>query len=151
MPQTTEETTRKLRLEDFNQRKHFDPLSVSYVPLYGWEYIAVQPMSDEVELLGRLGMKPEQCIVVDCYWLIKSDVVFLQVYSQSLLNNREPGFYAQWWDKNVPRLNLSAYLMEPMISRKKIEEVMRKFYELNLEGERFSPPQLGRQLTLVSR
>ena len=146
-----EETARKLRLKDFNQRKRDDPSSVSYVPVYGWEYIAVHPMSDDTDLLTRLGMKPEQCIGVDCYWFVSGDMVFLQVYSKVSLSGREPGLYAQWWDSSsVPRLNLSAYLEESMISRKRVEDVMLRFYQMNLSSERFSPQQLTRQLTFIS-
>jgi hypothetical protein len=145
----TEETARKLRLQDFDERRQSDPSAIYYVREHGWEYLAVHPMSDDVELLARLRIKPDECVAVDCYWLVDDDVVFLQVYSKQFLDNRQPGLYAQLRYKNIPGLNLSAYLNEPMISRTKVEEVMLRFYRLNLHSERVSH-RLSEKLTLIS-
>jgi|SRR6266850_3413967 len=146
-----EAKARKLRLRDFERRKQSDPSAVSYVTEYGWEYINVHPMADEVEVLQRLSIQPEDCVAVDCYWFVGYDVFFLQVYSKSFLQGRVQGLYAQWWTKNVPRLNLAAYLDESYISRRQVEEVMLKFHLLGLQSERFSSRQLTERLTLVSK
>jgi len=113
----SESTRRKLLLRDFAERKESAPEHLLRVQGYEWEYIAVQPMANETQILRQLGMSPSDCIAVDCYWCVDDDVVFLQLRSQVYLKERPVGLYAQWWPSEVPRLQLSAYLDEPYISQ----------------------------------
>ena len=68
------------RLSDFDFRARAEP-SAHFKDPTGGEYVAVNPFADELELLERLGISPEICTKVDCYWKRDGDVYFLQVES----------------------------------------------------------------------
>lgn len=140
---------RKARLKDFAERKRSDPSSVYHVDMFGWDYINIHPMANETEVLHRIGVTPNDCNAVDCYWQVDEDVVLLKVFSNKYLKDKPPGLYAGWWMRNIPILNLFAYMDEPAISKEIIENVMQKFYSLELSSERFSQEKLGEQVTLI--
>ena len=89
-----DETLRKKRLRDFEQRAKAERDSLREVPDLG-SYVAVNPMADESELLKKLGMTRDTCIKVDLYWANRGDVMFVQVMTRSYAVSREAGLYAR--------------------------------------------------------
>ncbi|MFK8000003.1 MAG: hypothetical protein AB8H86_10410 [Polyangiales bacterium] len=82
------------RLEAFEERVGRIPSELVSLPGLG-EYIAVHPCSDEVELLAKLGIGPESCTKVDCYWRVLGDVHFVQVMTQADETSLNPKLYAR--------------------------------------------------------
>jgi hypothetical protein len=92
--------SKEMRLEDFAARAGADPDSARTLGSLG-RYLAVNPMSDEVALLARLGIEASACTKVDLYWE-HDDVWFVQIQSELYASPRRPGIYA--------RLALSGYV-----------------------------------------
>jgi hypothetical protein len=44
-----------------------------------FHYVTIHPLADEPALLNRLGVKPENCVAVDCYWALGDEVLFVSV------------------------------------------------------------------------
>ncbi|HEY9501557.1 MAG TPA: hypothetical protein VIR01_08035 [Pyrinomonadaceae bacterium] len=66
------------------------------------------------------------------------------------MDSFKPGFYAAWWMRNIPCLNLFAYLEDSEVSQRVVEGVMLKFYGLDLNSNRFSQQKLGEGMSLVA-
>src|SRR5262245_15599660 len=116
------------RLDDFRRRAAFDAESVFEDPSVG-SYIAVHPMADENEVLTRLGLAPEACTRVDCYWKWDDDVYFLQIESTKYLGN-EPGLWARMSPGELPYVNLVAVVEEGAVTRETTHRTMRLFQPL---------------------
>jgi hypothetical protein len=52
--------------------------------------------------------------------------------------------------RNIPCLNLFAYLEDSEVSQRVVEGVMLKFYGLDLNSNRFSQQKLGEGMSLVA-
>lgn len=84
--------SKRARLADFKKRADGDPGSVYELGERG-RFVAVHPMSDELRLLDRLAVRPQSCIVVDLYWEVGDDVVFVQIESAAYAEPRPIGTY----------------------------------------------------------
>jgi hypothetical protein len=117
---------RAQRRSDFRQRADAAPAGVISVPERGWQYIPVHPMADEARLLESLGMTPEDCTAVDCYWAARTDVVFLQIVTRDRVAGN-PGLYARRSEKRPYMVYLSAVVDQKYITRAVVEAVMSGF------------------------
>lgn len=140
---------RTMRLIDFEARKKAEPSSVIQVPDPNWEYIPIHPMSNDTELLKKLGIGPSDCIEVDCYWHVEDDIVFLQVLSKKSSKYRKPGLYARWSNGEPPLLNLVAIVEHSSISQQIVEEIMWKYYSIGFDHPCFSKDHLKDRLTSI--
>jgi hypothetical protein len=84
--------SRSARLADFKKRVADDPNDVHDLAERG-RFLTVHPMSDEQRLLDRRGLSPENCPVVDLYWELGGDVVFVQFQSAAYSDMRPVGTY----------------------------------------------------------
>lgn len=117
---------RHQRQSDFAKRKKADPSGLYIVPDRGWEYITVHPMADENALLDSLGMTPDDCTGVDCYWSAQSDVVFLRVLSRAVAG-MDPGLYVSKPSGHLNMTYLFAVVDRDSISRSTLEAVMHHY------------------------
>ena len=141
---------RAKRVADFHRRWRYRPASIRTVPRTGWRYINIHPLSDEQEVLAKLGMRPEDCTHVDAYWEFGGDVAFLQLSSEGSAISRPKGLFARWdTHKRPPMLYLYAVVPDPFISSRVMEHVMRLYATLNLRGERFRPGRIPGPLVLI--
>ena len=83
---------RQARLRDFEQRAAFSPQSVYLHREKGWRYIPIHPFSSEPEHLVRLGMKSEDCLLVDAWCEIEGDVTLLQTYVVDFIEHLGAGY-----------------------------------------------------------
>jgi hypothetical protein len=121
----------QLRMRDFNARARDAPEAGFEDPSVG-EYIAVNPLADEVDLLDRLGISPSQCTKVDCYWKRGGDVCFLQVETRAN-TSREPGLWARTSAGNPPYVNLVAIVEESFVTRQLLHRVMNALSEFEID------------------
>jgi hypothetical protein len=125
---------RAQRRSAFNSRKKANPGDVYIVGDRGWEYVTVHPMADEAALLSSLGMRPEDCTSVDCYWAARGDVVFLQVVT-SAVSHFTPGLYARRAEEPPNMTYLLAVVDLDVISRSTVEAVMGGFASAGVHGK----------------
>jgi hypothetical protein len=114
------------RWKDFRRRVAYSPESVYRHALHGWEYIPVHPFGDESELLARLGIKAEDCRIVDAWWGIGSDAVLLQVWSQLGIGGTIELFALPQGDPTW-RISLLAQINASFVTRADFEGVMTAF------------------------
>jgi hypothetical protein len=126
------------RRAGFEERIEDDLGNVLSVPERGWRYVPVHPMGDELDLLQRLDMKPEDCCKVDLYWAARGDVVFLSVVTQSLLGD-EPGLHARWADHRPRMVYLLAIVDRPYVTRAIVEGVMAQAAKFGVHRMRKRP------------
>lgn len=127
---TRSDRDRAVRLSDFAARARGDP-SAHFRDPTGGEYVAVHPFADELELLERLGISPEVCTTVDCYWKRDGDVYFLQVES-ALTVKREVGLWARVNASKPRYVNFVAIVEERLISRDVVHAAMRALAEFDV-------------------
>lgn len=123
---------RARRVKDFESRKAVPEESVFSVEGVEWEYIPVHPLADEVDLLCRLGVSPEQCVSVDCYWRFGDDVALLQVVCQKAAQGRAVGYYARLSEGAGYLLNLVAVVDADSVRHCDLQRVMRAFFARGL-------------------
>ena len=139
------------RLTAYRRKRQVDPDFVVKVENRNWEYIPCQPMAGDTELLEQLGMKPEDCKAVDCYWHVGDDVVYLQVKAPRHDFRRPTGMYARWAGQDLPMLHVVAVVERDPVDREVVEEVMAKMAAIGLESEILSKRHLGSKLTRIDR
>ena len=139
------------RLTAYQRKRQVDPDFVIKVEDRNWEYIPYQPLAGDTELLEQLGMKPEDCKSVDCYWHVGDDVVYLQVKASRHEFRQPTGMYARWAGHDLPMLHLVAVVERDLVDREVVEEVMAKMEALGLESEVLSKNHLGTKLTRIDR
>lgn len=137
------------RLSDFEGRARANPGNVIENKKRGWRYIPVHPMADEKEVLEKLGLKPESCSKVDCYWNIGRDVVFLQVISRSRWDYHPTGLYARLSSTKPPMLYLVAVTKSSQVSRRLVEDAMNRFVKLGLSGSKVGGVKPTDRLTRI--
>lgn len=128
------------RLVAFDDRGASDPAALHYAPRIG-RYITVNPMSDEAALLVALGLSPEACIKVDCYWNHGDDVHFVQINTVKYARGKAPGVYGRDQDHSAYKLGLVVVVTDLMISRCVVEESLA-YAEMVLRTD----PLVGRAL-----
>ncbi|MDC3960436.1 hypothetical protein [Polyangium jinanense] len=123
---------KKERIEDFAARAEADPNSVFALGSLG-RYWAVNPMSDEVALLARLGIEASTCTKVDLYWE-HGDVWFVQIQSEAYGAPRKPGAYARLAPSGY--VNVVVVVPERVISSDVVTRVLRDVADRSLRIER---------------
>ncbi|MGF1469156.1 MAG: hypothetical protein ACFCGT_23780 [Sandaracinaceae bacterium] len=108
----------------------------------------VHPLADETELLGLLGLDPEECDRFDAYWRVDDDVVFLQVASQENppLDDApsRPGLYARRkWDDGQTTL-LALHPDAAPLTRARLDAVLDRLIEVAPGPGRFRSLYLGK-------
>ena len=119
---------KKKRIEDFAARAWADPDSVRTLGSLG-RYLAVNPMSDEVALLARLGIEASTCAKVDLYWE-HDDVWFVQIQSEPYATPRRPGIYARAAPSGY--VNVVVVVSERLISSRVVSRSLREVADRNL-------------------
>ena len=130
------------RRVDFEQRANADPASLRSLPGLG-RFIAVNPMTDETELLAQLGVDERICMKVDMYWEFNGDVPFVQVWGKSYTSSRPVGSYV----RRMPdgRINVVTVVDDELISSTIVVESLRKVaiplgaIRVSVLGERLQP------------
>jgi hypothetical protein len=119
---------RERRWDEFRRRADFAPHTVYRHRVHGWEYLPVHPFADEAELLGRLGMRPEDCVSVDAWWGIDEDATLVEatVVGRS---SRPAGLFAKATDEEDQRVYLLAVFDAPFVTRAAFEGAMTQFVE----------------------
>ena len=121
-------SSRARRLADYDVRARTDPDSVHDAGSLG-TYIAVNPTADDIELLGRLGLTPESCTKVDCYWKRSEDVHFLQVETHAYAN-RKLGLWVRLSPGDPPYENLVGIVGGKFVTRDDVHRAMKSFVVL---------------------
>lgn len=118
--------TQQARVEDFQFRIDYSPDSAYRHRTHGWRYVPIHPFADEPEILERLEISAADCVRVDAYWEIQSDVVFLETMCERGVN-RPTGIYIRTRKEggNV------AYgiLPQPSITRTDFEDTMTALFK----------------------
>jgi hypothetical protein len=117
------------RLKDFQSRTTFSPSSVYLHRTRKWKYIPIHPFADELELLSRLKMQPDDCQSADAWWSVEEDATLLEVWTTKV-SNRPQGLYARQTDHKSGWIYLTAITNLPSISRTTFELTMEYFSEL---------------------
>lgn len=134
------EGMRSQRRRDFEFRAASEPHGA--MPLAaGGQIVTIHPLADELDILSKLNLRPEQCTSVDGYWSIGGDVVFLQVNTAIADSFREPGLYARLAPHPPRYVNLVVVVDEPYITRAMLENAAREFLRLG-----WDEAALGHQL-----
>ncbi|MDI1484766.1 hypothetical protein [Polyangium sp. y55x31] len=124
--------SKKTRVKDFAARAKDDPDSVRTLGRLG-RYLAVNPMSDEVALLDRLGIKASTCLKVDLYWE-HGDVWFVQIESEFYASPRRPGIYARLAPSGY--VNVVVVVSERLISSRVVSRSLREVAKRDLQLDR---------------
>jgi hypothetical protein len=143
------EKYRAQRLADFEGRKLGMRSNLFILPDYDWQYIPVHPMANETDWLERHNLSGVDCTRVDCYWRMKNDVVFLQVYSSKSGWHKAPGLYARWNTNAVPMLYLAAVVAEDQISQEIVERTMKRIQAINKQRDLLSDKSIEEQLKKI--
>ena len=113
--------TKTKRLKDFEERARAHPEDVFDLGDLG-SFINIHPMSDETEILSRLGIKPSSCVIVDLYWKYQGDVRFVEIGTRKAYPQHELGMHARidrYGYKNilvtVPQLKISSKLVAKIL------------------------------------
>ena len=120
---------RLMRWMDFCSRVSGTPDSVYCHRAHGWRYIPLHPFGDEPEVLARLGMRPEDCRIVDAWWSVDRDATLLEsrvvgavLGSAGLFANATPHEDKRW-------VYLGAVFDAPFVTRADFEAAMVRFVE----------------------
>lgn len=60
-------------------------------------YVNIHPLADEKDVLARLGMTPDKCLICDLWWAVGSHVAFVGIYNDPIaqpsvtFRKRRPG------------------------------------------------------------
>ena len=106
----------------------FRPRSLAWV---------VHPLADEAELLRELGIAPEDCAAVDCYWCFGNSVHFVQVFAGPALLNLAPGTYYSF-DRQVRQDRFRVQLASGPVSSDDLHRVLEQLEAL-IDAESLSP------------
>jgi hypothetical protein len=136
-------------LADFEGRKSRMHSGVIFRPDYDWQYIPVHPMANETDWLKRHKLTPSDCTQVDCYWRVKNDVVFLQVYSSKSSWHKITGLYARWNINEVPMLYFAAVVEEDQISQEIVERTMTKIQVIIEQRDLFSDKSINDKMKKI--
>ncbi|MDC0748621.1 hypothetical protein [Polyangium mundeleinium] len=122
----------KQHIEDFAARAGADPDSVRTLGSLG-RYLLVNPMSDEVALLARLGIEASTCVKVDLYWE-HGDVWFVQIQAETYATPRSLGIYARLAPSGY--VNVVVVAPERVISSDVVTRVLRDVAHRSLRADR---------------
>jgi hypothetical protein len=128
--------TDRLRLRrwrDFRRRVESPSRNVYRHRAAGWEYIPIHPFGDEPKVLARLGLRPEECRMVDAWWGIDQDATLLQS-SIAVLSPVTPGLYAFRSPYEEGWVYLRAVFDAPFVTRALVEAAMDAFAEAGFPG-----------------
>lgn len=106
-------------------------------------------MANETDWLEKHNLAPADCTRVDCYWRMKTDVVFLQVCSSKSGWHKDPGLYARWNTNDIPMLYLAAVVEADQISREIVERTMRKIQAMFEQRDLLSDKSINEQLEKI--
>ena len=114
------------RIKDFENRAQFAPDAVYTNEEGDWRYIPIHPFADEEQLLQNLDLKREDCILVDAYWEVGGDVIFLTV-TLDRNEHRSSGLYCRAGREG--RREGMATIEGDYVTRSLFEEAMSVFYK----------------------
>ena len=123
---------RKRRCADFELSCAYDPEGVSRVPGEDWRFLTAQPFADDDALLANLGLEPEDCRSVDCYWHRGSEVVHLRVEARPHASATALGLYARRASGIHSMVELFALVAAPFVTRAGLVGAMRRFESLGV-------------------
>lgn len=143
----------KFRLRDFRRRVNLNEgCNQVYInKAIDHEYMPVHPFACEVELLKKLKWSSEKCTSVDAYWNMETDIVFIQVLTKTVSNQKKEGLYVRWDNTKKQYLNLFAIIDKPFVTREMFEYVMCKFNELCATPSEKSRKKYGRKLKYIGK
>lgn len=114
---------RERRVIAFDERASSDPSALHHTPGIG-RYVTVNPMSDEGELLAEIGVSPEDCIKVDCYWLHGDDVHFVQIHTTKYALDKTPGVYGREQNDKAYKANIVVIVSDATISQRVVDDAL---------------------------
>lgn len=121
------------RFADFGRRAEYAPGDVYRHRLHGWEYIPVHPFADELEALGKLGLRPEDCTAADAWWSINGDATLLQTMTARM--QEQASFHAKPTPHDDRWVYLVAILDRPFIIRDDFEAAMTRFAQAGFPAD----------------
>ena len=139
----------KIRLKDFKRRKDYSPDSVYIHSSLGHEYIPIHPFSDERGILTKLNILASDCVSVDAWWNMESDMSLLGVITQKFIKNRKAGIYVSWSQAEPGYLYFLAVTESDVVSRVLFESVMNKINKHNLNLSENLRRQLSSKLVPI--
>ena len=117
---------RKARLRDFESRAAYDNDVRRYRE---WRYITVHPFADEMELIARLGLAPDDCKSADVWWHTGSDIVLLQ----TVAGGDPPFATTVRWCNDPPYLSIVAELSSPTTTLVELHASMDRIATIGLQ------------------
>lgn len=124
---------KKRRLRDFEKRWR---LSTDVRTYRDWRYLTNHPFADETELLGRLSLRSEDCVVADVWWHTGKDVVLLQTWADS----EHPSSVDVRWFGSEPYLSIFAKLANSTTTIENLHVLMDQISRRGLP-KRTCPPR----------
>ncbi|MEL6343978.1 MAG: hypothetical protein AAFV53_12740 [Myxococcota bacterium] len=109
----------------------FDTRPDTYVgPDPSWRWWNIHPLSDETDLLERVGQPPESCTSVDLFWRTEADVHFVHITAGATSPSLE------YFVRERRLLEIAAQVPEPHIDRETVERVLATVFLLGIPGAR---------------
>jgi hypothetical protein len=118
---------RAARCCDFNERADHSPSEVEQHPR-GWRYIQVHAFGDELEVLARIGMRPEDCQWVDAWAELAGEVTLIE--SRATRDPAKAGLFARQTEKELGFVYLMPVILAPYVTRPAFEAAMERYVEI---------------------
>lgn len=113
---------RTKRLRDFMERVSEDPGGVRMCGDLG-RYVAINPLSDDRDLLSHLKLDATTCIKVDLYWEYRGDVMFVQIMTRGYAPMRAIGLHVRMASSGY--VNIVAVVPDDFVDSLLVKRVLK--------------------------